>query len=225
MGIRAGRVFTTLVVALAWPMATSALASDWAGADPSTNFAVGPLPSECGTDPAGAACIDASVGYLNQARASLGQPAYSLPADFASLTPPEQALILTDSDRALYNLPPIVGLTDALSQDAAAGMVSDSDPQPSTADWYGYTSNAAWGQANIVLAYEAWMYDDGPGSDNVACTTSDSTGCWGHRHDILWEFGSGPLAMGAAAGSDSSGDPSYALLLLQGSPSYSPSYT
>jgi hypothetical protein len=101
---------------------------------------------------------------------------------------------------------------------------SDSDPQPSTSDWYGYTSNAAWGDENVVLAYEGWMYDDGPGSGNVDCTSSDPSGCWGHRHDILWEFGPGALAMGAAAGTDSNGDPSYTMLLLQGSPSYSPVY-
>ena len=41
-----------------------------------------------------------------------------------------------------------------------------------------------------------WMYDDGPGSANVDCTSSDPSGCWGHRHDILWQF-SPPVAMGA----------------------------
>src|SRR5579864_632548 len=225
MGCRAGRIFTTLLVLLVWPMASIALASDWAGADPSTNFPVGPLPPACDTDPTGAPCIDASVGYLNQARANLGAPPYSLPADFAALSPAEQALVLTNSDRTLYNLPPITGLTSELSQDAAAGAASASDPQPSTSDWYGYTSNAAWGQVNMVLAYEGWMYDDGPGSDNVDCTSSDPSGCWGHRHDILWQFGPGALAMGAAAGTDSSGDPSYAMLLMQGSPNYNPVYT
>ncbi len=221
----AGRIFATFLVVLVWPMATSALAANWAEADPSTNFPVGALPPACDTDPTGPVCIQASVGYLNQARASLGQPPYSLPADFTSLTPPEQALILTDSDRTLYNLPPITGLTDALSQDAAAAAASDSDPQPSTSDWYAYTSNAAWGQVNIVLAYEAWMYDDGPGSANIDCTSSSPSGCWGHRHDILWNFGSGALAMGAAAGADSSGNPGYAVLLFQGSPSYNPVYS
>lgn len=206
-------------------MAAPALASGWAGSDPSSNFSVGPLPSACQASPTGTVCIAASVNYLDQARASLGQPPYALPADFASLSPAQQALILTNSDRVLYSLPPITGLTDALDQDASAGAVSDSDPQPSTSDWYGYTANASWGDANMVLAYEGWMYDDGPGSDNVDCTPSDPSGCWGHRHDILWQFGPGALAMGAAAGSDSGGNPSYTMLLMQGSPAYDPSYT
>ncbi|HLY49914.1 MAG TPA: hypothetical protein VKR21_12035 [Solirubrobacteraceae bacterium] len=209
---------------LLWPVAGSALASGSAGADPSSNFPVGPLPSACQSDPTGAACIEASVGYLDEARANLGQPPYALPADFTSLSPAEQALVLTNSDRALYHLPPIGGLTNALDQDAAAGIASGTDPQPSTSDWYEYTSNAAWGQANIVLAYEAWMYDDGPDSGNLDCTPSDPSGCWGHRHDILWQFGSGALAMGAASGTDASGEPSYTTLLLEGSSVYSPAY-
>jgi hypothetical protein len=213
-----------LLVVLCGPLAGPALAS-WAGSDPSSNFSVGSLPRACQTDPTGAVCINASVNYLDQARASLGQPAYALPSNFVALSPPEQVLVLTDLDRTLYNLPPITGVTDALNQDAASGVATDSDPQPSTSDWYGYTSNAAWGNENIVLAYEGWMYDDGPGSGNVDCTSSDPSGCWGHRHDVLWQFGSGALAMGAAAGTDNSGSPSYTMLLMQGSPSYTPVYT
>lgn len=214
----------TLLALLCGPLAGPALAS-WAGSDPSSNFSVDSLPQACGTDPTGAVCINASVTYLNQARASLGQPAYVVPSNFVSLSPPQQVLVLTNLDRTLYNLPPITGLTDALDQDAAAALASDSDPQPSTSEWYGYTSNVAWGNENVVLAYEGWMYDDGPGSGNVDCTRSDPSGCWGHRHDILWQFGAGALAMGAAAGTDNSGSPSYTMLLLQGSPSYRPVYT
>lgn len=214
-----------MLILLGAPLAAPALASGPVGTDPSANFPIGSLPLACQTDPSGAVCIAASVSYLDQARASLGQPPYALPADFASLSPAQQALILTNSDRVLYNLPPITGLTAALDQDAAAAALSDSDPQPSTSSWYGYTSNAAWGNPNMVLAYEGWMYDDGPGSDNLDCTPSDPSGCWGHRHDILWQFGPGALAMGAAAGTDSGGDPSYTLLLIQGSPSLNPVYT
>jgi hypothetical protein len=91
-----------------------------------------------------------------------------------------------------------------------------------------YASNWAGGYVNVVQAYEGWMYDDGPGSGNVDCTSGDPSGCWGHRHDILWEFDptGGQTAMGAAAGSDSAGTPGYAMLLVQGSDSsYRPTYT
>ncbi|MBV8431413.1 MAG: hypothetical protein JO244_09640 [Solirubrobacterales bacterium] len=225
MDLRAGRIVTMLLVVLGGPLTGSALATGPVGADPSSNFPVGTMPGACQTAPTGTACIDAAVTYLDQARASLGQPPYSLPSDFVSLGPTQQALILTNEDRILYSLPPITGLTAALDQDAATGVTSDSDPQPSGSDWYGYTSNVSWGDVNMVAAYEGWMYDDGPGSGNVDCTSSDPGGCWGHRHDILWQFGPGALAMGAASGTDSSGSPSYTMLLLQGKPSYNPTYS
>jgi hypothetical protein len=221
---RAAGILLALTVVLSGPVA-GASADGPVGVDPSSNFLVGALPAACQNAPTGATCIAASVGYLNQARASLGQPAYTLPSDFASLTPGQQALELADSDRALYGLPPVAGLVDALDRDAAAGVLSDADPVPSDSNWLGYTSNWAGGYENILLAYEAWMYDDGPGSGNLDCTPSDPGGCWAHRHDILWRFdGGGPLAMGAAAGEDSTGQPGYAMLIEEASPSTTPSY-
>lgn len=225
MRVRAGRILIALLIAVCGPATAPALADGPVGADPSSNFPVGSLPAACDTAPTGAVCINASVNYLDQARASLGQPAYTLPADFAALSPEEQALILTNSDRVLYNLPPMAGLTAQLDQDAAATLATDEDPQPSTSQWQGYTSNSSWGDDNMVLAYGGWMYDDGPGSNNVDCTASTPSGCWIHRHDILWEFDPGPLAMGVASGRDSGGNPSYTMLLMVGNATYSPTYT
>jgi hypothetical protein len=55
----------------------------------------------------------------------------------------------------------------------------------------------------MAAAYQAWMFDDGLGSGNIDCSTHHPSGCWGHRHDVLWNFAStgSPtpgLAMGAA---------------------------
>lgn len=225
MRVRAGRLLVGLLILLCGPISATALADGPVGADPSANFALGSLPGSCDTDPTGPTCISASVDYLDRARARLGQPAYALPADFAALSPEEQALILTNSDRILYNLAPMAGITAALNQDAAATLATDEDPQPSTPDWRGYTSNSSWGDDNIVLAYGGWMYDDGPGSGNVDCAPSTPSGCWIHRHDILWQFDPGPLAMGAASGTNSSGDTSYTMLLMVGNSNYSPTYT
>ena len=41
------------------------------------------------------------------------------------------------------------------------------------------------------------MYDDGLGSGNLVCTRSNMTGCWGHRDNILGNYGPYPV-MGAA---------------------------
>src|SRR5437763_12018502 len=126
--------FVLLVIAAASIVGTWAVpaaADGPVGADPSSNFAPGPQPLICDTDPRGAVCLAGAIQYLDQARANLGQAPYQLPTNFVSLTPEEQALVLTNLDRILYGLPPMPGLTAALNQDAAGGVRSDNDPQAS----------------------------------------------------------------------------------------------
>lgn len=206
----------------------------WASSDPPANYVPGPMPAACGTAPTGATCIDAAVYYLDQARASLGQPPYALPTDFASLSVPEQTLILTNLDRVLYGLAPITGLTADLNSDAyTSGVQAGGDPMPSnTSGLNTWTSNWAGGHVNMPLAYEAWMYDDGPGSGNLDCKSAGDPGCWGHRHDILVQTIAGDsLAMGAATGQGPSSvpNPGYAMLIVGGcgtcNPAYTPTYT
>jgi hypothetical protein len=198
--------------------------ADSAGSDPGSNYPSGDPPPACDS-PISVACIDASVEVLDQARASLGQPAYALPNNFPDLTGPQQAFVLANLDRIRYGLAPMTGLTEALNSDAMGGVQSDGDPQPKASNYLAWTSNWAGGFANMPLAYEAWMYDDGPGSGNVDCTPGDPSGCWGHRHDVLYRFdGSGPLAMGVAQGTDPSGNPGYAMLLFEGDDTYHPAY-
>lgn len=213
---------------------SAVLASSWiglaqadgpVGADPSSNFHIGALPAACNV-PTSAACIVAAVSDLDAARANLGQPPYLLPTNFTSLTPEQQGFVLANLDRVLYGLAPIPGITAGLSQDAAVGVQRDTDPKPSDPNFNYYTSNWAGGFINPPLAYEAWMYDDGPGSGNLDCTSNNTAGCWGHRHDILWSLdGTNPLAMGVAAGTDPSGSTGYAMLLGEGGPDYRPVYT
>jgi hypothetical protein len=61
------------------------------------------------------------------------------------------------------------------------------------------------------------MYDDGLGSTNVDCTSSDLKGCWGHRDNILVQLACTACASGTAyAATDHSGEPlSYALVLVE----------
>ena len=218
-------LFVMLVAALS--VAAPAWADGPVGSDPAQNFPLGGMPIACDSQPAGASCQNAAIYYLDQARASLGEPAYALPADFTSLSPVDQDLILTNLDRTQYGLPAIPGLTAALDSDAVNGVAVDDDPRPSDPNFdYGWTANWAGAFPNMEAAYEGWMYDDGPGGINLDCTPSNMTGCWGHRHDILWSFsGPGALAMGAAAGLDNSGVQGYAMLLGMGNSSYVPTYT
>jgi hypothetical protein len=222
-----GRVVSLGVVLALFSVSTgAALGQGPVGSDPASNFSMNwnSLPQSCWSAPHGARCLAAGVSYLNRARASLGQPAYALPTNFAALAPVKQVFILTNLDRIQYGLAPIPGLTTSLNRDAAAGVRKDADPYPSSRSWDAYTSNWAGGYPNIVLAYGGWMYDDGLGSGNLDCTSGHTSGCWGHRHDILWRFARvGALAMGAAA-AGSGQNAGYAMLLEQLRPGLHPSY-
>jgi hypothetical protein len=61
------------------------------------------------------------------------------------------------------------------------------------------SANWAGGWVNPLGADYAWMYDDGPGGNNLDCRAGTSRLCWGHRDNILNRFGqsSSVLAMGA----------------------------
>jgi hypothetical protein len=200
-------------------------AADSAGSDPAANFPAGSPPPVC-DQPASAGCIAAAVQVLDQARASLGKPPYQLPSNFVSLTPAQQGFVLANLDRIVYGQPPMTGLTAPLSSDAMGGVQNDADPQPSAGNFLAWTANWAGGFPNMPYAYEAWMYDDGPGSGNLDCSSSNASGCWGHRHDVLYKFDpQGPLAVGVAQGVDPDGEVGYAMLLFEGDSSYHPTYS
>lgn len=220
-------VYSLLIAgALALVLAVSASAG-WAS-DPPSNTPLGKLPASCSSAPGGKACINAGVYYLDKARAKVDLPAYKLPASFTSLTPAEQMFVLANLDRIQYGLPPITGLTAGLSHDAlVSGVKGSADPVPSsTANLEAWTSNWAGGYRNAPMAYEAWMWDDGLGSDNFDCTAAHPAGCWDHRHDVLSKLGSSAvLAMGAAAGSEPKYVRGYAMLLVGGTSQYAATYS
>jgi hypothetical protein len=203
--------------------------ADWASKDPPKNTPLVNLPSSCRTAPTGKPCIDAGVYFLDKARKRVGLQPYALPADFASISPPRQFFILVNLDRVQYGLPPIPGMTAALSHDAlVSGVWAADDPHPSsstglTAWWPGW----AGAFYNAPMAYEVAVWDDGLGSTNPRCTPSDHSRCWGHRHSVLWKWGSGSvLGMGAATGRDSRHHSrGYAWIFVGGNSSYAPKYT
>ena len=220
-GVRSVAIAGALALAL---VATASAA--WGGKDPVRGFPVGTLPSSCDTAPTAKECIDAGVWYLDRAREKVGLPAYKLPADFPDLTPAQQMFILVNLDRVQYGLPTIPGLTTALNHDAlASGVWRADDPRPSntnglTAWWPGW----AGAFSNVPIAYEVVVWNDGLGSTNPRCTSTDHSRCWGHRHSVLWKYGA-TAAMGAAAGRDSSHHRGYAYLFVGGSAGYTPAYS
>jgi hypothetical protein len=210
------RVLAVAVVAYALAGVSTAFAAP----NPSANIPV-QFPSSClaPNEPTSAACENAVVSDLDGAHSTLGLSAYTLPADFDSLAPVDQMLILSNDDRLDYSLQAIVGLSSSLNSAAAAGVADDSDPDPESylpagLDIEGWASNWAGGFPNALLAYYDWMYDDGPGGPNIDCPSGGGSGCWGHREDVLAFPSAGAILMGAATGDDSSGQSGVTMTLV-----------
>lgn len=127
-------------------------------------------------------CNQAALTDIDRARSSEGLGPLSLPGGFYNLPVPAQVLAVANAERTSRGLP-------AMPEDAAwdrsaqAGAAAGSDP--TGPGGYTWDSNYAVGDATALAADYSWMYDDGPGSQNVDCTPDNRTGCWGHRHNIL----------------------------------------
>jgi len=184
------------------------------------------LPASCRSAPTGAQCVNAAVYYLDKARSRVHLPPYALPANFVSLSPTRQMFILINLDRIAYGVRPIPGMTSALNHDAlASGVWPADDPRLSnptgiTVWWPGW----AGAFYNAPMAYETWVWNDGLGSTNPRCTSTDHSRCWGHRHSVLWRYGAN-AAMGLAAGRDSHHHLGYAYLFVGGNSAYKPVFT
>jgi hypothetical protein len=210
---------TSIAVAPAVSATTHQSPIRTAAVTPSANIPPSPAyPMICQSNPASQACQDSAIAALNHARAVLGQPAYSLPAGFQQLPVPSQLLTLVNSDRAVAGLSQVRGLNATLNAAAQSAIATDGDPVgPSTVDgvrFTAWTSNWAAGWSSALYTYYEWMYDDGIGSSNIECTSSNYTGCWGHRTGTLRDFGSAFVAMGVGLGtSPNLGKPAFTELL------------
>jgi len=139
-------------------------------------------------------CVDQIVlAAIDLARKAEGIGPMALPTDYPELPAPEQILVVTNSERGSRNLPTFAGLTARLDYYAEAGARSDADPYDPAGD---FQSN--WASTDDPLQADfAWMYEDGPGGENLDCTAPTDSGCWGHRQNILGNYGLHP-EMGAA---------------------------
>ncbi len=159
----------------------------------------------CGGVRSEAVCIQATVRALNRARRLEGLGPLDLPARFGGLTAAEQMFVLTDEERTSRGLPPFIGLVPALVDRAQGAAVKGTDPaivgpRLGTDRVLAWGGNSASGLGPLGAMY-GWMYDDGYGSGNLACTAPTAPGCWGHRDNILVRWATGPvtwLVMGAA---------------------------
>ena len=105
-----------------------------------------------------------------------------LPSNWSQLTPAQQMFVAVDLERVDRGEQPIAGLNGQLDAAARVGARKGTDPTGGTLGAWG----AVWGGWQNALAnVEAMMYDDGPHSNNLACTATYNYGCWGHRDNFL----------------------------------------
>ncbi len=165
--------------------------------------------------PLSAPCVEATLQATDSARAREGLAPMTLPGDYSTLTAAEQLFVLADTERVDRGLPPAVGLVNELDQDALAAAAADADPTPAIVppgvSILRWASN--WSEnAGALGSNYNWMYDDGPGSGNLACGGGGS-GCWGHRDNILGFSASqlaasgGILVMGAGEAAPAAAKP------------------
>jgi hypothetical protein len=172
-------------------------------ADPSTNT----MPSHrflnacddmSSTTAANRKCDGAALHDFDAVRKKEGLGPMTLPRDFASLSVPSQLLAISNIERVDRGLHPVIGRSARIDALAVKGAKADEDP-PFPNPFDGNSGGANWAAAgnSALLDDFFWMYDDGLGSFNEDCTTSDRSGCWGHRHDIINPY-QPRVVMGAA---------------------------
>lgn len=140
-------------------------------------------------------CMVGALSALNAARAKEGLGRLLLPSNFRNLSVAQQLFVLVNIERVDRGLWPVAGESSRLNRVGATSGAIGGDVLPCSncdaAANFSSTYNAFW-------SHFLWMYDDGPGSPN-------SSGDWGHRHNILGSF-PGPLLMGAGIGSHGTGE-------------------
>ena len=161
-------------------------------------------------------CETATVAAIDNARTQEGLPPLALPGDWAQLSPQQQLFAATNLERTVRGLPALSGMATALDQAAQAAAAQDTDPSaPAGFPWTSWGGNWAGAMGSPLEAIYFWMYDDGPGSNNLDCTTAGAPGCWGHRNNILMALRCQPCLMGTGfVATAYKGDPSWTELLL-----------
>lgn len=142
-------------------------------------------------------CLPTAMAAFDAARAREGLGPMTLPTNFMSLSPALQLWVLANIDRVDRGQPPILGVSSALNRYAQAG--ADHGTDPDFPAWAREGGGNWYGARNPLAAEYFFLYDDGPGSSNIDCTTANPSGCWGHRHNILGDWHRS-LLMGAAVG-------------------------
>jgi hypothetical protein len=143
------------------------------------------------------ACTSYALAAINNARGEIGEPTLVLPSNWYTLTIPEQLLVMADMERVSDGYPAYIGLNADLSTEAQTAATLNTDPGAAPGFSMGNDASntpgmgGSWSEGtNVLFADYFWMYADGWGgsvttTSNIACTSSSSLGCWGHRDELL----------------------------------------
>jgi hypothetical protein len=212
--IRPAPVPTTTTVPRAKPRVVSAPGVLPANIPPQPNFLLSCSGAQYDDSPA---CVDATLQAIANGRSHEGLGPMVLPSNWNQLSPQQQIFVSTNLERTARGLPPMAAMATTLDQGALQGATQDIDPNPPAGFPYSqWGSNWAGAIGNPLEADYFWMYDDGEGTANIDCTPSNSSGCWGHRENILLRLPCTMCLMGT--GWDAvgySGDPSMTELLVE----------
>ncbi|HUO48024.1 MAG TPA: hypothetical protein VMU09_04245 [Acidimicrobiales bacterium] len=160
------------------------------------------------------ACVDAAVAAVTNARSLAGLPPLVLPANWGALTPAEQLYVATNLERTVRGLPALSAMATEADAAASAGAANFGDASPPPGfPWTRWASNWAGNLGNPLEAIYFWMYDDGPGSSNIACPPSGGGGCWQHREQVLLPLACTPCVLGAGWATTGQGTSTSELLL------------
>src|SRR6202044_2417020 len=139
-------------------------------------------------------CTNYELRAINNARATLAEPAITLPSNWYQLSATEQLFVILDLERTLDGYPAYLGLNSDLSSEAQSAAEADGDPSmaPNFAVGVDDDGDEAFGGSwagvyGLLTADYGWMYDDGWGGSgktwNLSCTSADALGCWAHRDE------------------------------------------
>jgi IPT/TIG domain len=132
-------------------------------------------------------CINQDLYAINYGRASEGLDPMILPKNYGTMPLREQQWVVTNLERNDRGIAPFAGLYSVADADANRGAKIDTDPTSTVVDTR--QTGAIWsGSANALGSDVLWMYYDGPGGANGDCTTTNTSGCWGRRDNILGDW-------------------------------------
>jgi hypothetical protein len=164
--------------------------------------AAAPLPTPIVPDGAGPNPTSNCTGGLDYCGAEMeGLAPAPLPSNWSELSNTAQAFVLLNLERIERGEDPLLAESATLDAYAAQGAATGQDP-------YGPLEESGnWASVpDSVAAITDYLYDDGPDSGNLTCTSTQIWGCWGHRDNILNSPDDPILAVGLADGADGSAE-------------------